>query len=118
MLAKEFQEFVFWLLGLLSSLAPGHALAVAPTITGWSNVATFTEDNPAVVIDSTITISDSDSTNMNRAIITIVAPTFISSEDILLYTTMNGITGSFSGGAMTLTGSATKAQYQQAVGSV
>ena len=38
--------------------------------------------------------------------------------DTLNFTTQNGITGSFSGGVLTLSGSATVAQYQTALQSV
>ena len=73
----------------------------------------------SVVIDSTLTIADGDDTNMESATIAITG-NFINGEDVLAFTNANGITGSYDAatGVLTLTGSATKADYEAALESI
>jgi hypothetical protein len=91
----------------------------APVISGVDNVANYTENAAPVVIDSTISITDADSANLNQATVSITG-NFSSSQDQLVYSTINGIAGSYNSGTgvLTLSGVATKAQYGQALGSV
>lgn len=91
----------------------------APTISGVDNVANYTENGSAVAIDSAITITDPDSSQLNQATVSITG-NFSSSEDQLVYSTVNGITGSYSSGTgvLTLSGTASLAQYEQALESV
>jgi RHS repeat-associated protein len=103
----------------LFSLMPGAAMAVAPVISDVDNVLNYTEGDPATVIDSTITITDPDSANMNQA--QVILGSGFDSSDLLSYTTIHGITGSFTcctPPQMTLSGTATKAQYEEALESV
>ncbi|MEO8023668.1 type I secretion C-terminal target domain-containing protein [Polaromonas sp.] len=84
---------------------------------------TFTEGNNVVstpvVIDSGITVSDVDNVNLTGATVSIGGG-FVSGQDVLGFTTMGGITGSYNAttGVMTLSGTATVAQYQAALRSV
>src|SRR5207253_1583721 len=87
----------------------------APAVTaGASN--TYTEQAAGMVIDNTITINDADDTQITGATVTIGSPV---SGDTLSFTTQSGITiASNTGGVLTLTGTATLAQYQAALRSV
>ena len=69
-----------------------------------------------MAVDSGVTVSSSD-TDLTGATVTISAGT-LQSGDTLHFTNQNGITGSYSGGVLTLSGSATPAQYQTALQSV
>ncbi|MBF0125799.1 MAG: DUF4347 domain-containing protein, partial [Magnetococcales bacterium] len=90
----------------------------APTIGGGS-VLNYTENNPAAVIDATITIGDVDDTNMESAVITLSA-NYQNGEDTLAFTNTANITGSWNAatGTLTLTGTDSKANYQTALRSV
>ncbi|OYD96612.1 hypothetical protein CDG76_07505 [Nostoc sp. 'Peltigera membranacea cyanobiont' 210A] len=90
-----------------------------PTITPGSASALTYAENTITAIDSGITVSDTDSPNLVSGTIKITSG-FASAEDILAFTNQNGITGSYnsSTGVLTLTGSATIANYQTALRSV
>ena len=87
----------------------------APVATAGAST-TFTEGDAATVVDGTITVADVDSTTLQRATITISSG-FVSGEDQLAFTDANGITGSWdgAGGVLTLSGSATLADYRDAL---
>ncbi|WP_375471014.1 beta strand repeat-containing protein [uncultured Nostoc sp.] len=92
---------------------------VPPTITsGSASALTYTE-NATTAIDLGITVSDTDSPNLASATVRITNG-FASAEDILAFTNQNGIIGSYnsSTGVLTLTGSATVANYQTALRSI
>ncbi|MBK7017605.1 MAG: tandem-95 repeat protein [Sulfuritalea sp.] len=78
---------------------------------------TFSENGAAVsVSDADILITDSNSTNLNNAVITL---TNAQAGDILSWGSMpSGITASIAGNVVTLTGSAPKASYQTAIAAV
>jgi hypothetical protein len=84
-----------------------------------SSVLTYTEDSPSedhqVTIAPSLTVADVDDANLASATVTIGTP---SAGDRLVFTNQNGITGSFSAGTLTLSGSATQAQYETALRSV
>ena len=84
-----------------------------------TSALSFTEGGSATAITSALTVSDSDDTNIESATVQITS-NLDSSEDVLAFTTQNGITGSFtsSTGLLTLSGSATLADYQTALRSV
>lgn len=67
-------------------------------------------------ITSSITVTDLDNTTLNGALIAI-ADGYIPNEDLLVFNTQNGITGSWdaSSGILTLTGNSLVANYQQAL---
>ena len=92
----------------------------APTLASAETSAlSFTEGGSATAITSALTVSDADDTNIESATVQITS-NLDSSEDVLAFTTQNGITGSFtsSTGLLTLSGSATLANYQTALRSV
>ena len=84
------------------------------TASGTTN--TFTVGGAAVAVDSGVTVS-SDDADLTGATVTISSGT-LQSGDTLNFTNQNGISGSYSGGVLTLSGSATPAQYQAALQSV
>jgi hypothetical protein len=92
---------------------------VGPSLTPTSGNATFTAgDNTAstpVPVDAALALSDSTSATAQSATISI---TNFKTGDELLYTAINGISGSYSNGVLTLTGSATIAQWQSALESI
>ncbi|WP_445635845.1 putative Ig domain-containing protein [Nostoc sp. DSM 114161] len=90
-----------------------------PTITSGSSSALAYTENATIAIDSGIAVADTDSPNLVSATISISSG-FVSGQDILAFTNQNGITGSYnsSTGVLTLTGSATVANYQTALRSI
>ena len=83
-----------------------------PVVTPSGVHNTFTFGGSAVAVDSGVTLADAAPTG---ATLTINNP---QSGDMLNFTNQNGISGGYSGGVLTLTGSATTAQYQSALQSV
>ena len=79
----------------------------------------YTENGAPVQITDTITFTDVDDTNLESAIVRISSG-LASSEDVLDFTSQFGITGSYNAGngTLTLTGSATLAQYETVIRSV
>ena len=90
-----------------------------PVVTMTASALAFTEGNSATAIDTGLTVTDADSANLASATVSITG-NFVTGEDVLGFTTQNGITGSFNAttGVLTLTGSATVANYQTALQSV
>lgn len=76
---------------------------------------TYTEGGAAAGLYTGLALSDADHTSLTSATITIGG---YGSGDLLVFTTQNGITGSYGGGALTLSGTATLADYQTAISSV
>ena len=91
----------------------------APVVSDAGATLAYTEGDSATVIDGTLTITDVDDTNMEGATITISSG-YESSEDVLAFTNANGITGSWNSGTgvLTLSGSASKANYETAFESI
>ncbi len=79
----------------------------------------YTEGAGAVAISSTLTLDDVDDANLSSATIQITS-NYRNGEDLLSFTNQNGISGTWDTltGTLTLTGSATKAQYQAALRSI
>src|SRR5262249_54524613 len=84
-------------------------LAVAPVVTAGGS-ATFTGGGAAVTLDGQLTVSDVDSPTLAGATVTI--STGFLAGDTLNFTSQNGITGTYANGTLTLSGTATVAQYQ------
>jgi len=76
-------------------------------------------DDAPTVITSSITVSDDDSQNMSGATVQI-SNNYVSSEDVLGYNNILGISGSWNNttGTLTLSGSATKSNYETALRSI
>ncbi len=88
-----------------------------PVITGSSGLVTYLAGS--LTIDNAIGVADPDNANLASATVSITA-NFQSTEDILAFTDQLGITGSYSAatGILSLTGSATLADYAQALSTV
>jgi gliding motility-associated-like protein len=105
--------------GALTSNASSVTVTVAntaPTITG--TAASFWATGE-VVVNNTLVLSDADNTTLEGATITITSG-FNPSEDHLLFTDQNGITGTTAPGSnvLTLSGTSSVANYQTALRSV
>lgn len=93
------------------------SIAHAPVVTA-GNSTRFTEGGTATVIDNTITVTDVDDTQLSGATVSISAG--LTTGDTLGFTAQHGITGSYNAGTgvLTLSGTATLADYQTALRSV
>ena len=86
----------------------------APVLSGAGGTLAYTENDGPKVIDAVLTITDEDDANIESATITISSG-FQSSEDVLAFTDTNDVSSwNGSTGVLTLSGSATKAQYEAA----
>ncbi len=108
--------------GALNSTAATSTLAVtavndAPVVTAGATVS-YTEQGSAVVLDPALTVSDADNTTLAGATVSISSGFF--AGDTLNFTNQNGISGSYNSGTgvLTLTGSASVANYQTALRSI
>ncbi|HEX8120637.1 MAG TPA: tandem-95 repeat protein, partial [Solirubrobacteraceae bacterium] len=92
--------------------------AAAVTTLSSSAPSDFTEDGAAVPIDAGLTVSDPDNANLVGATVRVLGG--FRAGDQLVFSGQNGITGSYDSGTgvLTLTGTATKANYQTALRSV
>jgi hypothetical protein len=93
---------------------------IRPVITGIEQTTlSYTISGQAITITSTTTASDADDANLSGATIQITGG-YQNSQDILDFTNANGITGSWNSktGTMTLSGTASIANYQAAINSV
>jgi hypothetical protein len=90
---------------------------VAPTITAGGTLNYI--ENATSQIDNTITITDPDNANMASAKVTITTG-FNSAQDVLSFTPVGTITGSYdtATGVLTLSGNDTKANYELALESI
>ena len=91
----------------------------APITTSAGSILAFTEGDGATVIDSSLTITDADDSNIESATVSIFSG-FQSAEDVLAFSNTSAISGSWnaSTGVLTLTGSDTLANYKAALESV
>ena len=89
-----------------------------PVVAQGEATLTYIENGDASIIDGTITLSDLDDTQITGASVTLNEPR--DPQDVLGFSQMYGITGSYDSGAgtLTLSGTATVAQYEQALQSV
>ena len=102
----------FWLDDV--SITGGPTAAPVATTSGGTTAHT---ENVPLAVDSGITVTDTDSANMASGAVSVGAG-YTAGQDVLAFANQNGITGSWSAPTMTLTGSATKAQWQTALRSV
>ena len=79
----------------------------------------YVENDAATAIAPTIAITDVDTASLTSATVSITG-NFATGEDVLGFINQNGITGNYNAGSgvLTLTGTATLAQYQAALASV
>ncbi|HEX4143301.1 MAG TPA: hypothetical protein VHY91_07105, partial [Pirellulales bacterium] len=88
----------------------------APVLTAGHSGINYTAGQSAKVLDSGIAVASADA-SLTGASVTISAGT-LQSGDTLNFTNQNGITGSYSAGVLTLTGTSTVANYQTALQSI
>jgi hypothetical protein len=89
----------------------------APVAAASGGSANYTEGTP-IAVDAALTVSDVDSSNLASAAVKITGNR--AAGDVLLFTDQHGITGIFDAptGTLTLTGSASVADYQTALDSI
>jgi uncharacterized delta-60 repeat protein len=102
-----------------SKAITGIAINDVPVVATTGSTLAYIENAAAIVIDSGLTVSDIDNANLVSATVSI-ASGFVSGQDVLAFVDQNGITGSWnaSTGVLTLSGTATVANYQTALRSV
>jgi hypothetical protein len=90
-----------------------------PVLDSSDTAVSYTEGDGEVVVDDGITVSDVDSANLAGATVQVTGG-FASGEDVLAFTDQNGITGAYDSesGSLTLSGSASLADYETALRSV
>jgi VCBS repeat-containing protein len=90
----------------------------APVLTAGGTL-NYTENDPATVIDNTVTVTDADTPNLTSATVTLTT-NYQNGQDVLSFATMFGIVGNFvpATGTLTLTGSTTPANWQTALRAV
>jgi hypothetical protein len=93
------------------------AVADAPVVTTTAGTTSFTEDGGAVVVDSGVTVTDADSTNLASATVTITNPQDGASE-VLGATACAGLTVTPGLNTLSITGSQPPATYQACLQSV
>lgn len=87
-----------------------------PTTQGSAASLVYSE-NDTTPVDAVLTIEDPDSTHLVGGVVSISSG-FNPAEDELTFSDQNGISGTTSGSTLTLSGTATVAQYQAALRSV
>lgn len=94
------------------------AVGDAPVVVAGGSLA-YTENQAATAINATLTVTDIDSAMLASATVSI-GTGFVSGEDVLGFVDQSGITGTYdaSSGVLTLTGTASLADYQAALRSV
>jgi VCBS repeat-containing protein len=111
--------FTYTLNGGSSATVTVTVTCNTPPVLVAGNMVTYTENGAAVLVSAGITATDGDSSNLTGATVQITG-NHVSSEDVLIFTTQNGINGVFTAidGTMTLSGSSTVANYQTALRSI
>jgi hypothetical protein len=91
----------------------------APTIAPGAGAPSFAEGGAAVQIVPGAAVGDADDTELEGATVSIGSG-FVTGEDVLRFANQSGITGTYgaASGVLTLTGTATVAEYQVAIRSV
>ncbi|MGY4255183.1 putative thioesterase [Bradyrhizobium sp. USDA 4516] len=90
-----------------------------PPVTTAGGTLNYTENQAATVIDASVNVTDVDSANLTGATVQITGG-FAAGQDVLGFVNQNGITGSYNSGTgvLTLTGSASVANYKAALDSI
>ncbi|KRA39091.1 hypothetical protein ASD81_11110 [Nocardioides sp. Root614] len=91
------------------------AVEDAPVVTASAGTTPYTEQAAATVVDPGLTATDLDAGNVTGATVTVVSAL---AGDTLHFTTQGTITGVFASNVLTLSGTATLAQYQAALRTV
>ena len=100
-------------------LSINYTVPQAPVVTPSGGAASYTENAAAVAVDPGLTLSDADSAQLTGATVRISA-NYANGQDVLAFTNQSGITGTWAAatGTLTLSGTATVAQYEAALRSV
>ncbi len=103
---------------LVLNVAPRADAAAPPVLTGSGSVTSALAGGAGIAVDPNLTITGATG-NLASASVAITRNLDVT-EDRLLFTNQNGITGSYNtaNGVLTLTGTATVAQYETALRSV
>jgi hypothetical protein len=104
----------------IESLETRTLLSDAPPVLGnVGGTRSFEEGGPAIAVDSDLTVTDPDTPTLDGASVTIGAG-FAAGEDLLGFTPVAGITGSYNAGSgvLTFTGVAPTSDYQTILRSV
>ena len=89
---------------------------VAPVLANIETTAlAYTEGQSATPVTGNLTVSDVDSTVLTRATVSIASA---SAEESLVFSDQNGITGNYTAGVLTLTGTTSLGNYTTALHSV
>lgn len=90
-----------------------------PPVLTAGNTLAYTENDPATVLDPTVTVSDVDSVSLTSATVQITG-NYQNGQDVLSFVNTPNITGSFTAatGTLTLTGTDTLSNYEAALRSV
>ena len=88
-----------------------------PVVNGNTSSIAYTSVQSSIAIDNSLIVTDVDDVNIETATVTITT-NFVLTEDVLLFTNTVKISGVYSNGVLTLTGTATKAEYTAALASV
>lgn len=90
-----------------------------PTMTTTGTQLAYVENDGAVVVDSGLTVTDVDNSNLTGATVSI-STNYANGQDSLSFANQNGITGSWSSatGILTLTGTTSVANYETALRSI
>ncbi|WP_162938373.1 Ig-like domain-containing protein [Mycobacterium kyogaense] len=91
-------------------------VAAAPALVTSVVSVSYTAGGSAVSVDPNVIVLDADSTTMSGAVVSIVGGA--AAGETLGFAAPAGITGNYSGGVLTFTGTASLAAYQQALRSV
>jgi hypothetical protein len=91
----------------------------APVVTTSVGTLAYTENQAATAVDPALTVSDVDNTHLTGATVQINA-NYVNGQDVLAFTDQLGITGTWNAGnaTLTLSGTATVADYQTALRSI
>ena len=89
----------------------------APDVDTSAGALAYTENDPATAIDPAVTVTDADSANLTGATVRITG-NFAAGEDVLDLPSQPSITPGFSGDTLTLSGTATVSEYQDALRAV
>lgn len=87
-----------------------------PTVSSFTGTTNYTENGSSVTVDSSVSLSDVDDSNLNLATIQLTT-NYQSSEDSLICPATS-LSCSYSSGTITLSGTATKATYDSAIQAV
>jgi gliding motility-associated-like protein len=103
---------------LLSFTTTTVVVNSSPVLTASAGTTAYTEGT-AVIIDNGLMVTDADNTTLASATVSITG-NFHSGQDVLSFTNQNGITGIYnsSTGVLSLTGTASLANYQAALRSI